>query len=205
MTWSCNGRHAGVRRGDPTTTASSGDAATTQRLAPIAVDDTGVLAGKTDYRGFRRLSPQPRACVRMARLRPGDTSRTANWATTAPCPASVPVAVIHSGVLAGKTVVAISAGSFPQSRAVLGWHRGRLGIQQLRPVGQWQQGHSRVPVRVNPVGALAGKQVVAVAAGSYHSFALCSDGTRRGLGIQRRRGTRRRHDHQAAWFRWRST
>jgi hypothetical protein len=32
------------------------------------------------------------------------------------------------------------------------------------------------PVLVPAVGALAGKQVVAVAAGTYHSFALCADG-----------------------------
>jgi len=32
-------------------------------------------------------------------------------------------------------------------------------------------------VLVNPIGALAGKQVVGVAAAAYHSFALCADGT----------------------------
>jgi hypothetical protein len=36
---------------------------------------------------------------------------------------------------------------------------------------------ARTPVLVNTQGALAGKQVVAVAAGAYQSDALCSDGT----------------------------
>jgi hypothetical protein len=36
---------------------------------------------------------------------------------------------------------------------------------------------ARAPVRVNTDGALAGKQVVAIAAGAYQSYALCSDGT----------------------------
>jgi hypothetical protein len=36
---------------------------------------------------------------------------------------------------------------------------------------------ARAPVLVKPVGALTGKQVVAIAAGTYQSFALCSDGS----------------------------
>jgi hypothetical protein len=40
----------------------------------------------------------------------------------------------------------------------------------------------RNPVIVEPLGALAGKRVIAVAAGAYHSLALCSDGTVAGWG-----------------------
>ena len=51
------------------------------------------------------------------------------------------------------------------------------GYNNYGQLGTGDKVTSRVPVLVNPVGALAGKQVVAVAAAAYHSFALCADGT----------------------------
>ena len=82
--------------------------------------------------------------------------------------------------LFGETVVAIAAGSY-QSLAlcsdgtVAAWggnDNGELGDNTTT-------GH-RVPVAVNTasgVSALYGKRVAAIAAGYYHSLALCSDGT----------------------------
>ncbi len=90
---------------------------------------------------------------------------------------SVPVAVDSSGALAGKTVIAISAGPFHNlalcsDGSVVAWgynNHGQLGDETKKS--------SLVPVVVKKNGALAGKTVIAVSAGAYHSFALCTDGS----------------------------
>ena len=82
-----------------------------------------------------------------------------------------------TGVLAGKTLVAVTAGKQPQSGAVRGRHPGRLGLQRYGQLGNGSSATSSVPVVVDRSGVLAGKTVIAMAAGNYHSLALCSDGT----------------------------
>lgn len=88
-----------------------------------------------------------------------------------------PVAVNHTGVLAGKTVVAISAGAFHNialcsDGTVMSWGEGGSGR-----LGNNASVSSNVPVPVNHAGALAGKTVVGVSACADFSAALCSDGT----------------------------
>jgi alpha-tubulin suppressor-like RCC1 family protein len=92
-------------------------------------------------------------------------------------PDSVPVAVDQTGVLADKTVIAISAGSFHNLALCSDGTVAAWGYNNYGQLGTGDKITSRVPVLVNPVGALVGKQVVAVAAAAYHSFALCADGT----------------------------
>jgi len=87
--------------------------------------------------------------------------------------------VLNTGALAGKTVVAVAWGAshtlaLDSDGKVYAWgdnSRGRLGIGSTTA--------SLVPVAVNvdSGSALAGKTVVAIAAGSGHSLALCDDGT----------------------------
>ena len=74
---------------------------------PVAVDTSGVLAGKTSPRS----APGGVTHVRSptAGHTAGDTTTTANWEQQHH-QSLVPVAVDTSGVLAGKTVTAISAG-----------------------------------------------------------------------------------------------
>lgn len=98
----------------------------------------------------------------------------------------LPVTVDATGVLAGKTVLSVASGDH-HSLAVLSdgtvaaWGRnaeGELGDNTLT--------ERTTPVLVNTsngVSALYGKQVVAVAAGDFHSLALCSDGTVAGWGF----------------------
>ncbi|MFC7337592.1 hypothetical protein ACFQY0_10420 [Haloferula chungangensis] len=88
----------------------------------------------------------------------------------------VPVQVEASGALAGKTVVAIAASSvhslaLTSDGKVFAW--GDNGSGRL---GDGTTEGSRTPVAVDTSGALAGKSVVAIAAGQYHSLALTSDG-----------------------------
>ncbi|HOX56872.1 MAG TPA: cell wall anchor protein [Candidatus Paceibacterota bacterium] len=98
----------------------------------------------------------------------------------------VPAPVMATGVLAGKTVVAIAAGGAAPSAGhslalcsdgtVAAWghnYYGQLGDNQV------SGSQSMVPVAVNtaPGSALSGKRVVAIGAGYRHSVALCSDGS----------------------------
>ena len=90
---------------------------------------------------------------------------------------NVPVAVTYSGVLSGKTILSISTGSSHSlalcaDGTVAAWGRNTYG--QLGNAGNTD---SSIPMEVTQSGVLAGKTVVAVSAGFYHSLALCSDGT----------------------------
>jgi alpha-tubulin suppressor-like RCC1 family protein len=78
------------------------------------------------------------------------------------------------------TVVAIAAGTYHSlalcsDGSVVAW-----GDNSYGQLGSNTTTDSLVPVAVNTaagVSALAGKTVVAIAAGAYHSLALCSDGS----------------------------
>lgn len=89
---------------------------------------------------------------------------------------AVPELVDSSTALAGKTVVAISAGAFHNlalcaDGSVVAW-----GYNNHGQLGNGTMTTSTVPVAVR-AGALAGKTAIAVSAGAYHSVALCSDGS----------------------------
>ena len=84
---------------------------------------------------------------------------------------AVPVAVDTAGVLAGKTVTAISTGSYHSCAVADGrvycW--GNNGYGQL---GNNTTTDSSVPVAVNTDGVLAGRTVIAISTGAYHSCAV---------------------------------
>lgn len=97
-------------------------------------------------------------------------------------PSQVATPVVSGGALAGKTVVAIAAGAFHNlalcgDGTVVSWGSNNHG-----QLGTGDRVMRNAPVVVEPVGALAGKRVVAVAAGYYHSLALCDDGSVAGWG-----------------------
>ena len=91
---------------------------------------------------------------------------------------TVPVAVNRSGILQGKTVTAIAAGTYHNLALC---SDGTLVAWGYNADGQVGDGsglsYRRVPVAVEQAGVLAGKRVVSIAAGTSHSIALCSDGT----------------------------
>jgi len=101
--------------------------------------------------------------------------------TTGSTGSSVPGAVTTAGTpLAGKTVIAISAGGFHSlalcsDGTLAAWGKnvyGQLGNGTTGPIG------SLVPGAVTTAGTpLAGKTVIAISAGAAHNLALCSDGT----------------------------
>jgi len=88
-----------------------------------------------------------------------------------------PVAVDTTGILFGKQVVAIAAGSnhtlaLSADGSVTAWGQNNQG-----QLGNNSRTDTASPVAVTTIGTpLAGRTVVAIAAGQYHSLALCSDG-----------------------------
>ena len=94
----------------------------------------------------------------------------------------LPVPVTATGVLAGKTLVALAASQLHSlalcsDGTLAAWGGNGAGeLGDNRAAGA----QSLAPVAVNTalgVSALYGKRVVAIAAGLLHSLALCSDGT----------------------------
>jgi alpha-tubulin suppressor-like RCC1 family protein len=82
--------------------------------------------------------------------------------------------------LNGKTVVAIAAGWYHNLALCSDGTMAAWGGDQYGQLGDNGTTNSTVPVAVNTnlgVSALNGKTVVAIAAGYYHSLAVCSDGT----------------------------
>ncbi|MEQ1933120.1 MAG: choice-of-anchor D domain-containing protein, partial [Fimbriimonadaceae bacterium] len=160
-----------------------GDNTLTHRAAPVPVTSSGVLAGKTiialsagSYHSLALCSDGTVAAWGnnfYGQL--GDNSTTDR---------SAPVAVTTTGTaLEGKTVVAVAAGAIHSlalcsDGTAASW--GSNGYGQLGDNTTLQQ---KAPVAVVTAGtALAGKQVSTIAAGAYHSLALCSDGTVAGWG-----------------------
>ncbi len=153
-----------------------GNNSTQDRSTPSMVTATGTLAGKTVialaagyYHSLALCSDGTIAAWGWNAIgQLGDGTTTSRVS---------PVAVTRSGVLNGKTVVAIAAGQYYSlalcsDGTVAGW--GANGFGQL---GNGTTADSPVPVLVNATGALSDKKVIAISAGVSHSLALCSDGT----------------------------
>ncbi len=153
-----------------------GDSSTTRRLTPTAVDDSGVLLGKT-------ITSLGSGYLHSLVLCSDGT--LAAWGYNiygqlgdgGNAPVTVPQAVNQSGVLSGRTVVAISAGPFHNLALCSDGSVAAWGYNNYGQLGTGDKITARSPILVSSSGALSGKQVVAVAAGAYSSFALCSDGT----------------------------
>jgi len=159
-----------------------GDGSINQRDAPVAVDTTGLLAGKAIVAvagGFEHslaLSSDGRLFAWGYNVfgQLGDGTATNR---------TVPVAVDVSGALAGKTIAAVAAGAYHSLALTSGgqlFSWGNNGNGQLGDASTLQRS---APVAVDLSGALAGKTIAAVAAGAYHSLALTTDGQLFGWGL----------------------
>ena len=143
---------------------------------PVAVDTNGVLAGQTVTAISAGAYHNLALCADGTLVAWGDNSygQLGNNGTAI---GPMPVAVDTTGALAGKTIIAISAGAQHSlalcadgTLAAWGYNiRGQLGNNTTK--------NSHVPVAVNSSGVLAGKTVIAIAAGAQHSLALCADNT----------------------------
>ncbi|MEI6676090.1 MAG: cadherin-like beta sandwich domain-containing protein [Verrucomicrobiota bacterium] len=145
--------------------------------APVLVDQSGVLAGKTIAVIAAGASHNLALCTDGTLVSWGYNSsgQLGNNTTTN---AMVPVAVDLTGVLADKTIVVIAAGG---THSLVLCSDGTLAAWGSNAYGQLgsnvPQAYSSVPVVVTLTGVLAGRTVAAIAAGGSHSLALCTDGT----------------------------
>ncbi|NBV23791.1 MAG: cell wall anchor protein, partial [Proteobacteria bacterium] len=152
-----------------------GNNATAASSVPVAVDMTGVLAGKT-VTAIAAGSGHSLALTSDGKVFAWGSGSNGQLGNNAMADSSVPVAVDMTGVLAGKTVTAIAAGSghslaLTSDGKVFAWGSGTSS-----QLGNNATADSSVPVAVDTTGVLAGKTVTAIAAGSGHSLALTSDG-----------------------------
>ena len=152
-----------------------GNGTYTSSAVPVEVTTSGTLAGKTV------VAVATRGRFSLALTSDGgvfawgsnDHGQLGNGSNT---DSSTPKAVTSSGILAGRTVVAIQA-NFAYSLALTS--DGRVfswGDNTYGQLGDGTSTPSSVPVAVNPSGELAGKTVVAITGGDYHSLALTSEG-----------------------------
>jgi alpha-tubulin suppressor-like RCC1 family protein len=143
-----------------------GNGGTAYRTIPGPVVMTGVFAGKTLTMIAAGSSHGLGLC---------SDGTLGAWGTNSP--GSTPGAIHGTGALAGKTVVAIAAGGYHSlglgaDGALTAWGNNSYG-----QLGDGSQAYSYAPVAVVQNGALVGRRVVAIAAGSSHNLALCADGT----------------------------
>lgn len=155
-----------------------GNNSSVKSLVPVAVDRSGILQGKTVTAITAGLYHNIALCSDGTLAAWGFNSNGQLGDGTGELYRRVPVAVDRSGALAGKRVVSIAAGNYHNIALC---SDGTLAAWGYNADGQLGDGtgelYRRVPVSVDRSGVLAGKKVVSIAAGTYHSLALCSDGS----------------------------
>ncbi len=109
------------------------------------------------------------------------------------------MAVDASGVLADKVVIALASGSYHNLALCSDGSVAAWGYNNYGQLGDGTKVTARMPVLVNTGGILAGKQVVAVAAGAYQSYAL----SRLPPGATTMKANSAMAEKPAAWCRWR--
>ena len=151
-----------------------GNNSTTNSSIPVAVNTTGVLAGKT----IKQISAGTSHTCAIASddkaycWGAGSSGQLGNSSTTN---SLIPVAVNTTGVLAGKTIKQISAYGFhtcavASDNKAYCWGSGTSG-----QLGNNLYTNSSIPVAVNTTGVLAGKTIKQISNGSSHTCAIASD------------------------------
>ena len=152
-----------------------GDNSNTESHVPVEVDASDALSGKTitaiaaGYYHTIALDSEGKVYAW------GDNGygQLGNNSTTH---SNIPVAVNISGVLSGKTITAIAAGTFhtvalDSDEKIYAWGWNKFG-----QLGDNTTTNSNVPIAVNTSGVLSGKTITVIAAGCRHTVALDSDG-----------------------------
>lgn len=151
-----------------------GDNSTTNRQVPVAVNTAGVLSGKTikaisvgDYDTCAIASDNLVYCWGM-----NDNGELGDNTIVNK---SVPVAVVSSGALSGKTVISLTTGAdhncvIASDNKAYCW--GNNAFSQL---GTGNTTESHVPIAVATTGVLSGKTIKSITGGYYHTCVIASD------------------------------
>ena len=158
-----------------------GDATNSDRLVPVLVSAAGALNGKKVIAAAAGYDFSIALCSDGTLVTFGENSggQLGNNSNT---PSNVPVTISSTAALSGKAVVSIAAGydfglASCADGTVVAW--GQNGYGQF---GNNTINNSLVPVTTTISGVLNGKTVRSVAAGNFHSLAICTDGTLAGWG-----------------------
>jgi alpha-tubulin suppressor-like RCC1 family protein len=152
-----------------------GNGATTgTQVSPVAVDTTGVLSGKTILSITAGYS---HTCVIASDNQAycwGIDGGLGNGATTGTQVS--PVAVDTTGVLSGKTILRITAGSFFTCAIASDNQAYCWGTDFSGQIGNGATtGDPVSPVAVDTTGVLAGKTILKIDSGYNHTCAIASD------------------------------
>jgi len=152
-----------------------GNNSTSNSSVPVQVDTSGVLAGKT-ITAISGGGAHSLAIDSDGKVYAWGLNSYGQLGNNSPTNSSVPVQVYTSGVLAGKTITAIAAGStyslaIDSEGKVYAW-----GYNNSGQLGNNSTTNSNIPVQVNTSGVLAGKTITAISVGDYYSMALDSAG-----------------------------
>ena len=148
----------------------------TQSTRPVAVINTGALAGKSVAAISAANLNNLAVCTdgTLVSWGYGYYGQLGNGTNVS---AFEPVQVTQTGVLAGKSVVAVAVGGIHCLAVCSDGSVASWGDNAKGELGDGTTINRMVPVLVSTAGALAGKSVVAVGAGLEYCLALCSDGT----------------------------
>ena len=148
-----------------------GNGSTASSRVPVAVNTSGVLAGKT----IKQISAGENHTCAIAsdnRAYCWGSNKNGQLGNGSTADSRVPVAVNTSGVLAGKTIKQISAGE-NHTCAIASDNRAYCwGSNKNGQLGNGSTADSRVPVAVNTSGVLVGKTIKEVTTGGFHTCAL---------------------------------
>lgn len=154
-----------------------GNNSRTDSSVPVLVTQSGILADKTVVAITAGWGHSLALCSDGSVATWGNNFHGQLGNNSSALDTGVPVLVTQSGILAGKTVVKITAGSGHSLALCSDGAMAAWGYNYYGELGNNSTTQSSVPVLVTQSGALFSKTVVAVAAGSGHTLALCSDGT----------------------------
>jgi len=153
-----------------------GNGSASNSNVPVSVVRTGVLADKTIV-AIAAGNCHSLALCADGTLAAWGYNNYGQLGNNTTANSSVPVAVVQTGVLAGRTVVAIAAGSYHNLALCADGTLIAWGMNSNGQLGNATTTNSSVPVLVNQTGVLAGKTVTTLAANGWHNLALCADGT----------------------------
>jgi len=158
-----------------------GDGTTTNRSAPVAMVQSGALAGRT-VMAIAAGTAHGMALTRDGRVFTWGRNFAGQLGDGTETDRSTPVAVSTAGVLAGKILTVISGGG---NHSLALDNTGRAYAWGYNPSGQLGDGSNTyrpLPVAVSTSGALSGVVLSHIEAATFHSMALSSQGLLFGWG-----------------------